>query len=152
MPGRSAGILVYRLEQDAPRVLLVHPGGPFWARKDDASWSIPKGLVESGEDPLAAARRELLEETGLLAEGDFRDLGEIRQASGKIVHAWAVEGRFDVTQLVSNTFSVEWPPHSGKKVEFPEVDRAEWFDIETAGRKINPGQAPLLSRLVEILG
>lgn len=136
-------------------MLLAHPGGPFWKNKDDGAWSIPKGEYDENEDPLAAARRELAEETGLTPLGDFIPLGEIRQPGGKVVTAWAVEGNcdmaFDGAGVRSNTFTMAWPPGSGKLQEFPEIDRAEWFPLEAARRKILKGQAELLNRLVQHL-
>ena len=143
----SAGLLLYRLRAGVIEVFLVHPGGPFWARKDEGAWSIPKGEAEPGEDLLAAARRELREETGAEADGAFLDLGRHRQASGKIVAAFALEGDFDPAALESQTFAMEWPPRSGKTAEFPEVDRAQWFDLATAARKIVKGQQPILVAL-----
>jgi predicted NUDIX family NTP pyrophosphohydrolase len=146
----SAGILVFR-RNDGLEVLLAHPGGPFWAHKDDGSWSIPKGELD-GENPLQAARREFEEETGEpLPDGELRPLGEIRQASGKVVHAWAVEGDLDATTLRSNLFEMEWPPRSGRTARFPEIDRFEWFDAENARRKINPAQREFIDRLEESL-
>jgi len=133
-------------------VLLVHPGGPMWAKRDAGAWSIPKGEYESGEDPLAAAQREFEEELGTPApDGPVTDLGEVRQKSGKIVSAWAVAGDLDVTEITSNTVEVQWPPRSGKMLEIPEVDRAQWFGLQAAREKINPAQAELLDRLAEIL-
>lgn len=151
MPKRSAGILLYRLTAAGPEVLLVHPGGPFWAKKDAGAWSIPKGLYEEGEDPLAAAKREFAEETGCVPAGDFWPLGAFKQAGGKIVEAWAVEGDFDLSAFRSNTFIIEWPPRSGTMVEFPEADRAAWFGIEDAMLKIVKGQAPILAALLNRL-
>ena len=150
MPKRSAGILLHRRGE----VLLVHPGGPFWAKRDDGAWSIPKGEYEDGEDPQAAARREFEEELGsaLPDDAELRPLGEVKQKSGKIVSAWAVAGDLDVTEITSNTIEVQWPPRSGKVLEIPEVDRAEWFGIQQAREKINAAQAELLDRLAEILG
>jgi predicted NUDIX family NTP pyrophosphohydrolase len=133
-------------------VLLVHPGGPLYARKDLGSWTIPKGLPNEGEDLLAAARREFSEETGFVAGDGAVTLGRVRQKSGKIVHAWAVAGDADVTRLRSNTFELEWPPRSGQRLAFPEVDRAEWFGVAEARRKLNPAQVALLERLLESLG
>ena len=150
MPATSAGLLLYRLRDGAPEVLLVHPGGPFWARRDEGAWSIPKGEYAGGEDPRAAARRELEEELGSVpALGDLIDLGEVRQRGGKVVHAWAAEGDFDPSTLRSNTFEAEWPPRSGRRREFPEVDRAEWLSPDAARVKINPAQAAFLDRLLE---
>jgi predicted NUDIX family NTP pyrophosphohydrolase len=147
MSQRSAGILLYRYDSDNLSVLLVHPGGPFWENKDTGAWSIPKGLYATDEDPLSAAKREFQEETGFAVEGDFLDLGELKQPSGKIVHAWALAGDLDVSKLISNTFELEWPRHSGRKQVFPEVDKGAWFGLETAKQKISPGQAPFLDRL-----
>lgn len=128
--------------------MLVHPGGPFWARRDLGAWSIPKGEYEPEEDPLAAARREFHEELGVAApDGPGRDLGEIRQKAGKLVRAWAFEGDLDPAQVVSNTFPVEWPPRSGRWIQVPEVDRAQWFTLEEARERINPAQVELLERL-----
>ena len=134
------------------QVLLVHPGGPFWAKKDLGAWSVPKGEVAEGEDALAAARREFEEETGVAVEGEFVALGEVRQAGGKVVTAWALEGDFDPAGLRSNTFTMEWPPRSGRMAEFPEVDRAQWFGVDEAREKILAGQLPLIDALVEALG
>jgi predicted NUDIX family NTP pyrophosphohydrolase len=147
---RSAGILLHRRRSDALEVLLVHPGGPVWARRDVGAWSIPKGEYEDGDDPLLAARREFEEELGRRPpDGHVLDLGEVRQKSGKLVRAWGLEGDLDATQIRSNTAEIEWPPRSGKRIEIPEVDRAEWFDLELAREKINPAQAELLDRLAE---
>ena len=146
----SAGILMYRRREGTLEVLLVHPGGPFWRNKDAGAWSIPKGEVSEDEDLLAAARREFEEETGVRVEGSFVALPAVKQKGGKVVHAWAVEGDLDPATIRSNVFEMEWPPRSGKKAEFPEVDRAAFFDIETAKAKINAGQAPLLAALVEL--
>ncbi len=150
---RSAGLLIFRHAPDGLQVLLVHPGGPFWARKDAGAWSIPKGLVEDGEDELEAAKREVREEIGLTVEGECRWLGEYRQPGGKRVLAWCVEDitGFDPTRLVSNMFSMEWPPKSGRLRDFPEVDRAAWFDLETAEPKILKGQHPMLEDLRHIV-
>jgi predicted NUDIX family NTP pyrophosphohydrolase len=146
----SAGILLHRRSDGELEVLLVHPGGPYWARKDEGAWSIPKGEVDEGEEPTACAQRELREELGsglgLRAE-DLTELGSIRQKSGKTVLCWAAEGEFDPAELRSETFAMEWPPRSGAEREFPEVDRAEWFRLEAARAKINPAQAELLDRL-----
>jgi len=139
MPKRSAGLLVYRLQGDAREVFLVHPGGPFWAKKDRGAWSIPKGEYEEDEEPLTAAIRELREETGFVVSGNFLALGTIRQASGKLVTAWAVAGDFDAATLVSNTCEIEWPPRSGRLLIIPEVDRGAWLSIsEARGRIKNP--------------
>lgn len=151
---RSAGILLFRHRDGATEFLLVHPGGPYWAKKDAGAWSIPKGLIEAAEEPRACAIRELEEELGAAPQLDpeeLVELGSIRQRAGKVVEAWAAEGEFDPAALASNTFSMEWPPHSGSQQEFPEVDRAEWFDLETAREKILPAQAELLDRLLERL-
>ena len=145
---QSAGVLLFRKVGSELQVLLAHPGGPFWKNKDDGAWSIPKGEYAKDEDPLTAAKREFAEETGLAPTGDFASLGEVRQPGGKVVRAWAVEGDFDATKLRSNRFSMPWPPGSGKSQEFPEIDRAEWFSLEAARRKILKGQAALLDRLV----
>jgi predicted NUDIX family NTP pyrophosphohydrolase len=146
----SAGILLFRRTEEAVEVLLVHPGGPFWAKKDLGAWSIPKGVVEDGEERQACALRELEEELGssfALEAQDLIELGSIRQKAGKVVHCWAAEGDFDPAELRSNTFSMEWPPRSGGEREFPEVDRVEWFDPEEARAKIIPAQADFLDRL-----
>lgn len=149
---RSAGLLLYRKRGGVIEVFLVHPGGPFWQRKDDGAWSIPKGefgTEESGErdNSLDAARREFHEETGFTIDGEFRELTPVRQAGGKMVYAWAVEADADATAVVSNNFSIEWPPRSGQIREFPEIDRAAWFDLPTARRKILKSQLPLLDQL-----
>jgi len=150
---RSAGILLYRLTSGAPEVLLVHPGGPFWARKDAGVWSIPKGEHGDDEDPQACARREFEEETGTaLAPGALADLGTVRLKSGKQVTAWAAEGDLDAEAIRSNTFDMEWPPRSGRTQAFPEVDRAGWFELEAAREKLNPAQAELVDRLEALLG
>jgi predicted NUDIX family NTP pyrophosphohydrolase len=148
---KSAGLLLFRRTAAAVEVLLVHPGGPLWAKKDEGAWSIPKGEIDAGEDPLAAARREFEEELGTPASGEFVELAPIRQASGKIVQAWAVEGDFDPATLTSGTFSMEWPPRSGHQQHFPEVDRAEWFSVNDAKRKINKAQTALLEQLVSVV-
>jgi predicted NUDIX family NTP pyrophosphohydrolase len=150
MAATSAGILLFRREGDAVEVLLVHPGGPFWVKKDRGVWSIPKGEYAEGEEPLACALRELGEELGAPPEldpGELIDLGSVRQKGGKVVRCWAAEADFDPATLKSNTFTIEWPPRSGRQREFPEVDRAEWFGIEEAREKINAAQAELLDRL-----
>ena len=145
MPKRSAGILLYERAGADLMVLLVHPGGPFWARKDAGAWSIPKGEYAQGEDALAVAVREFEEETGMRPAGEFRALGEVTQSGGKMVAAWAVEGDFDPAALKSNRFELEWPPRSGRMQSFPEVDRAEWFDAER-GAQANPGGSARLHR------
>ena len=151
MAKTSAGLLLFRKAAAGLQVLLVHPNGPFWARKDEGAWSIPKGLADPGEDLLAAAQREFLEETGMAVDGEFLDLGAHRQPGGKTVRAWALEGDFDPAALRSNTFSLEWPPRSGRTAEFPEVDRAVWFSLGEALEKINKGQRPIIEALVERL-
>ena len=153
MPVRSAGILLYRQGASGPEVLLVHPGGPFWARRDEGAWSIPKGEHDDGEEAVDAARREFAEETGsALALETLVPLGEVRQRSGKRVAAWAAEGDLDPADVRSNTFEMEWPPRSGQMQAFPEVDRAEWFPLEEAQRRMLPAQAPFVDRLREQLG
>ena len=152
MPARSAGILLFRRRPHGPEVLLVHPGGPFWSRRDEGAWSIPKGEYADGEDAMDAARREFEEETGTAPPpGALVELGEIRQRSGKRVVAWAAEGDLDPAAVVSNTFTLEWPPRSGQMQEFPEVDRAGWFPVEEARRRLVPAQAELVDRLLERL-
>ena len=146
---QSAGVLLFRRVGGEIEVLLAHPGGPFWKNKDDGAWSIPKGEYGDDEEPLEAAKREFAEETGLSVSGDFIPLGEVRQPSGKVVTAWALEGDFNPANLRSNTFSMPWPPGSGKSQEFPEIDRAEWFTLEIAHRKILKGQAAVLDRLAQ---
>ncbi|MEX2270371.1 MAG: NUDIX domain-containing protein [Vicinamibacterales bacterium] len=147
----SAGLLLYRRVKGRLEVLLVHPGGPFWRSKDAGAWTIPKGEVGAGEDALACARRELREEIGLIFDGPARALPPVRQKGGKLVRAWAAEADFDPATLRSNTFEMEWPPKSGKRASFPEVDRAEWCDLETARTRINPAQIELLNALTAIL-
>jgi predicted NUDIX family NTP pyrophosphohydrolase len=147
MAKKSAGVLLFREGAAGPEVLLAHPGGPFWKKKDEGAWSIPKGEYEDGDDPMGAAKREFEEEMGAAVDGKFVTLGSIKQAGGKVVSAWAVRGDFEVARLRSNTFSMEWPPRSGKQQVFPEVDRAEWFGLETARGKILKGQAEFLDRL-----
>lgn len=148
----SAGLLAFRNAESVLEVFLVHPGGPFWAKKDDGAWSIPKGEFLSDEDPLAAAQREFQEETGLAVDGPFVALTPVKQPGGKIVYSWSVEApHLDAAAIRSNTFSLEWPPRSGKSREFPEVDRAAWFDFATAQRKILKGQLPLLHELQQRL-
>lgn len=151
MPPTSAGILPYRFKAGHLEVLLVHPGGPFWARKDLGSWSLAKGEYEEDENPLQAALREFFEETGQRPAGPFLPLACHKQPSGKIIDAWAAESDWDPSSLVSNTFSMEWPKGCGKVREFPEVDRAEWFDIAEAARRILPGQHGFLDELHEKL-
>jgi predicted NUDIX family NTP pyrophosphohydrolase len=149
---KSAGLLLYRRREGRIEVLLGHMGGPFWARKDERAWSIPKGEHPEAEDALAAARREFAEETGAPPpDGPTLDLGEVRQSGGKRVTAWAVEGDLDPSSVKSNTFLLEWPPRSGRRQEFPEIDRAGWFDLETARRKIVKGQVALVDRLEDRL-
>jgi len=148
----SAGILLYRFRGGIPEVFLVHPGGPFWKKKDLGAWSIPKGESEEGIDALATARREFHEETGSEVNGEFVPLAALKQPSGKIVCAWAVRGDIDPASIRSNTFAVEWPPRSGKQQSFPEVDRGEWFAIPAAKEKILPGQRGFLDQLQEYLG
>jgi predicted NUDIX family NTP pyrophosphohydrolase len=149
MAKRSAGILMYRGSGSALEILLVHPGGPFWAKKDAGAWSIPKGEYEQGEDSLAVAKREFAEELGSPApQGEYLDLGELVQPSRKVITVFAVEGEFDPASLASNYFEMEWPPKSGRKQSFPEVDRAAWFSLEEAREKILPGQAPFIDRLL----
>jgi predicted NUDIX family NTP pyrophosphohydrolase len=151
---RSAGILLFRRHGGEVEFLLIHPGGPFWAKKDAGAWSIPKGQIESEEEPQACAIRELEEELGAAPPLDLDqliELGSIRQRAGKVVEAWAAEAEFDPATLASNTFSMEWPPKSGGMQDFPEVDRAEWFDLETAREKILPAQGEFLDRLLERL-
>ena len=148
----ASGILLYRRGPGGLEVLLAHPGGPLWSGKEQGAWSLPKGEPADGEDPLACARREFEEETGVPAAGPFIDLGEIRQKSGKVVHAWAAEGDGDPDVMKSNTFTMEWPPKSGRTATFPELDRFGWFDLAHARRLINPAQAALLDRLAERVG
>ena len=152
MARQSAGILLYRLGGSAPEVLLVHPGGPYWARRDVGAWSIPKGEYAEGDDPIACARREFEEETGsALPPGDLVDLGSVTQKGGKVVSAWAAEGDLDADAIRSNTFTMEWPPRSGRMAEFPEVDRAGWFEADAAREKLISAQAEFLDRLLERL-
>ncbi len=151
---RSAGILLFRHDDGEPQFLLVHPGGPYWSRKDDGAWTIPKGEVEPGEETRACALRELREELGPapdLAPEELIELGQVKQKSGKTVSAWAAEGEFDPEALDSITFAMEWPPRSGQEREFPEVDRAGWFGADRAREKILPAQAPFIDRLLEHL-
>ena len=148
---RSAGILMYRRRGGSLEVFLVHPGGPFWKNKDDGAWQIPKGELATDEEPLLCARREFEEETGFSADGEFTELGTFRQPGGKHVQAWAVEGDCDPARLVSNEFEMEWPPRSGRRQSFPEVDRGGWFGIDEARGKLLLGQLPVLDRLLAIL-
>jgi predicted NUDIX family NTP pyrophosphohydrolase len=150
MKRQSAGLLMFRRRGASVEFLLVHPGGPFFQRKDLGAWSIPKGEYHDGEEPLEAAKREFEEETGVVPRGEFLPLGEITQSSGKIVTAWAFEGHCDAAKIRSNTFSMEWPPKSGKLQEFPEVDRADWFPLELARAKILKAQAAFLDRALNI--
>ena len=147
----SGGLVMYRVGDGKLEILLVHLGGPFWAKKDEGAWFIPKGEIAAGEDELSAAKREFEEETGMKPEGTFIALGNVRHRSGKTVHAWAFEGSCDPNAIKSNTFSMEWPPRSGKKREFPEVDRAGWFTLEAARSKIHRDEFELLERLDENL-
>jgi predicted NUDIX family NTP pyrophosphohydrolase len=151
MHHQSAGILLYRKINAYPEVMLLHPGGPFWKNKDMGSWSIPKGEFTDEEDPLQAAKREFEEETGSIPEGNFLALKPVKLKSGKMIYAWAVEGNLDVSTIVCNHISIEWPPKSGKYIMVPECDRGEWFTLEEAKQKINPGQVGLLDQLAEIL-
>jgi predicted NUDIX family NTP pyrophosphohydrolase len=152
MPRRSAGILLHRPGADGPEVLLVHPGGPYWARRDEGGWSIPKGEHEEDEDARSCARREFAGELGTPPpDAPLTDLGEVRQRAGKRVTAWALAGDLDASAVRSNTFMLEWPPRSGQQREFPEVDRAGWFSIAEARRKLLPAQTPFLDRLLEHL-
>jgi predicted NUDIX family NTP pyrophosphohydrolase len=147
MPKRSAGLLAHKIEAGAVHVFLVHPGGPFWRNKDVGAWTIPKGEIGEGEDALVAARREFREETGQDIGGEFVALTPIRQAGGKIVEAWAVEAEIDAAGIVSNEFDMEWPPRSGRRQSFPEIDRAAWFGLPEARQRINKGQIALLDEL-----
>lgn len=144
---QSAGILLYRKKDKQLQVFLVHPGGPFFKNKDAGAWSIPKGEFESDEHPMAAAKREFLEETGMAVDGNFILLSPVKLKSGKLIYAWAVEGDIDHETIVSNLFEIEWPPRSGKKASFPEIDRAGWFDVEEAVVKLNTAQAGLVDEL-----
>jgi predicted NUDIX family NTP pyrophosphohydrolase len=148
----SAGILLFRRRPAGVEVMLVHPGGPFWAKKDSGAWSIPKGLANEGEDRLAAAKREFLEETGMAIDGECFDLGQHKQPGGKTIAAFAHEGDFSPASLRSNVFSIEWPPHSGRTAEFPEVDRAAWYSLGEAMAKATKGQKPIIAALAEKLG
>jgi predicted NUDIX family NTP pyrophosphohydrolase len=147
MPKQSAGIVLYKIVNGEAMFFLVHPGGPFFKNRDLGSWTIPKGEYPDDEEPLTAAIREFAEETGLALSGDFIELAPVTQKGGKVVAAWAIAGDIDITQLVSNTFQIEWPPRSGKMQSFPEIDKGAWFDYDTAIEKINPAQAALLQEL-----
>jgi len=147
MPKRSAGLMMFRESNRQLEVLLVHPGGPIWARKNEGAWTVPKGEYDSDEDPLAAARREFTEETSFEATGEFLPLGVVQQKSGKIVTAWAFRGDCDPAQLKSNSCEIEWPPRSGRRLEIPEIDRGRWFSIAEARKYIREEQRPLLERL-----
>jgi predicted NUDIX family NTP pyrophosphohydrolase len=148
---KTAGLLLYRIRDSVVEVFLVHPGGPFWAKKDEGAWSIPKGEFADDEQPLSAAKREFQEETGFSMEGNFMALAPLKQRSGKLVYAWALEGDCDAGAIKSNLFSMEWPPRSGNRKEYPEVDRASWFTLESAKRKIVPGQIGFLEELQQML-
>jgi predicted NUDIX family NTP pyrophosphohydrolase len=152
LSAQSAGLILYRIRDGKLEVLLVHPGGPFWQKRDDGAWSIPKGEIGNNEVGIDVARREFHEELGVPApDGELAALGAVRQAGGKIVHVWAAPGDVDVTRLTSNTFELEWPPHSGRTQRFPEVDRAAWFDSDAARRKLLPAQHAFIDRLEESL-
>jgi predicted NUDIX family NTP pyrophosphohydrolase len=149
MPKQSAGLLLYRRNGNGIEVFLVHPGGPYWSKKDLGAWSIPKGEYTDDEEPLTAAKREFLEETGFTVDGEFVPLGSIRQTGGKVVSVWALEGNCDPEKLVSNFCQMEWPPRSGRKIDIPEVDRGDWFSLTEAQARILPSQSPMLARLAE---
>jgi predicted NUDIX family NTP pyrophosphohydrolase len=152
MPKQSAGLLLFRRKNGNVEVMVVHPGGPFWARKDQGAWSVPKGEFEEGEEPFKAAQREFGEELGRAApEGEPIELGSIKIKTGKTIYAWAIEADFDPSNIISNTFEMEWPPKSGKTQQFPEIDKAEWFALDTAASKMHQGQAAFLERLAEHL-
>ena len=151
MGKKAAGILLYRKKGSSLEVFLIHPGGPFWSKKDESAWSIPKGEFLENEDPLTAAKREFQEETGFSVEGPFVSIGSVKQSSGKVVQAWACEGDVDASAIQSNTFQLEWPPHSGKYQDFPEADRAEWFPIDVARQKILKVQLPFLQNLERVV-
>lgn len=151
MNKKSAGLLMYHWKGQELQVLLVHSGGPYWSNKDKGAWSIPKGEFFTDENSLEVAKREFTEETGFLVSGEFKELSSVKQKSGKVVYAWAVEGSIDASKIVSNTFQIEWPPISGQKQIFPEVDKAQWFSLEEAKEKINGGQIALLDELKSIL-
>lgn len=151
MAKKSAGILLYRLKKGSPEVFLVHPGGPFFVKKDEGVWSIPKGEYDEDEEPLAAAKREFFEETGIKAEGKFIELAPVRLKSGKVVIAFALDHDIDASQVKSNSFEIEWPPKSGKMKSFPEIDRGEWFNVDVAKQKINTSQVALIDKLLSSL-
>ncbi len=152
MPAHSAGLLLHRFRERSTELLLVHPGGPFWVKRDEGAWSIPKGEIGEGEEPLAVALREFEEELGTRPPtAAYTPLGSVRQAGGKVVHAWTTPGELDVAAIRSNTFDLEWPPRSGKIVSFPEVDRAAWFDLVSARRQLLAGQRPLVDRVIAVL-
>jgi predicted NUDIX family NTP pyrophosphohydrolase len=151
MPKKSAGLLMYRFVNGVPEVLLVHPGGPFWKKKDAGAWSIPKGEYDDQEEPLAVALREFQEETGFQAQGPFLELAPVKQKGGKTIAAWACEGDLNPSLVKSNTFSLEWPPKSGKRIQFPEIDQAGWFPPSIAREKMNQAQAAFLDELYSIL-
>jgi len=152
MAKTSAGLILYRMQSGQLEVLLVHPGGPFWSKKDEGAWFVPKGELNVGEEPLAGAKREFEEETGLKPEGEFLALGNVKQKSGKTIVAWAFEGDCDPSSIKSNTFTIEWPPKSGRQQEFPEIDRAGFFTVPQAKAKMHPVEYPLVLRLHELLG
>lgn len=151
MPEISAGLLLFRRREGKLEIFLAHPGGPFWRNREEGAWTIPKGRVEAGEEPLDTAVREFREETGIEPRGPYLDLGSVRQKAGKVVHAWAWEGDADETAIVSNPTTVEWPRKSGRRITFPEVDRCGWFDVERARTLMNPAQAELVGRLEQVL-
>ncbi|TMI97128.1 MAG: NUDIX domain-containing protein [Bacteroidetes bacterium] len=148
MSKKSAGILLYRIKNKMLEVLLVHPGGPFWIKKDAGAWTIPKGELNVDEEPFDAAIREMKEETGIILKGNFIELTPVKQKGGKLVYAWAKEQDVDLSDIKSNEFEMEWPPKSGKKKIFPEIDKADWFDLKTAKEKMNAGQVPLIQELI----
>ena len=147
MKRKSAGILLYRYHNNTLEIFLVHPGGPFWAKKDLGAWSLPKGEFEEDENPLDSAKRELKEETGIKVMGNFMELTPVKQKSGKVIYAWAAKGNFNAAEIKSNTFEIEWPSKSGKKKMFPEIDKGAWFTIAEAKKKVNEGQVPLIEEL-----
>ncbi|MEO6546593.1 MAG: NUDIX domain-containing protein [Ferruginibacter sp.] len=151
MPKKSAGILLYRFRENLPELFLVHPGGPFWAKKDLGAWSIPKGELNEEEDPLEAAKREFEEETGVKFSGNFIELTPVKQKGGKLIFAWALRADIDAAKCKSNSFEIEWPPRSGKMKQFPEVDKFSWFSVEDANEKLLEGQRPLIAELLAII-